>query len=238
MTTNVTDLVEKTIACDSRWSIDSPLFVIYIDDTGFDKIVTYDTYAFMFAGNGRKIQEWKDWILSAPSGAASSAPDESGIALCIVNTSNWGIEFERGQDIEVPGEARFAGSGSMHAHTCWKSNRNARLAVDSAKLMDVFSGGEVKYLDSYRNTNVNNSVTVSDVEALISKKGMVMYKTTKPNAPVAIDVAAANDPSVKTVLDQISTGASTVNAPCDSMHNTWSDSDKNKLRQTLTKIFG
>jgi hypothetical protein len=40
------------MACDSRWSIQNHNFILYIDDTGFEKIIPHNGIAFMFAGNG------------------------------------------------------------------------------------------------------------------------------------------------------------------------------------------
>ena len=72
MTTNVFDGPVGLVATDSRWSIQRGRWLIYLDDTNFDKIELTDAAAFMFAGSAVLIEKWKLWIRSNP-------PDASGM---------------------------------------------------------------------------------------------------------------------------------------------------------------
>ena len=70
------------LATDSRWSQQQGRWLVYVDDTAFQKIeVSHDT-AFMFAGRGIAIQRWKDWIREG--GPEASIPEFDGLCLCAV----------------------------------------------------------------------------------------------------------------------------------------------------------
>lgn len=233
MTTNVTDLVSEQVASDSRWSFPEVNFVLYVDDTGFDKIVLHGNYAWMFAGSGRLIQEWKDWLASNPTSSAGR-PGVNGVAFCIVDlvkkvVNHWG------QDI-VLSQAMFAGSGALPAHMCWSRNRDPLKAVESAKSQDIYSGGIVKFLKFLcKSNNLVNTETIFDVSTACLQRGTVMYHSQKPATPVA--VAAANDPEVKALVQKIQTGTATASAPCDAMYNNWPAAEVERLDKSLDEIL-
>jgi hypothetical protein len=133
--------------------------------------------------------------------------------------------------------ARFAGTGSFHAHECWRINGDAKKAVNSAKQVDWFSGGSVAFVDfSSGQDNLKNSTTISDVQQFLLDRGMVMYKTNKAQTMPVKD-AAANDDEVKKVADAIANGEIIASAPCDAMYNSWSDDDIEKLSSVLDEIY-
>lgn len=240
MTTNVTDLKAGKMACESRWSVSKPDFVLYIDNTGFDKIVLHGRSALMFAGNGRLIQEWKDWLHSKPANSKGHPP-VNGVAVCIANMTSSVVMFDRGQDIKRPSEeapvALFAGSGAYHAHTCWTVNADALKAVESAKNVDLFSGGDVKHvIFACGSHNVGNTATIDDVHQMLVMKGTVMYhKNPKVGSPVL--EAAANDKELQKVVDAITSGALSADAPCDSMYSAWSAQEVRALETALDIVL-
>lgn len=236
MTTNVFDISQGILASDSRWSIPRDFGIIYVDDTGFDKMELALGHAFIFAGNGAVIQSWKNWIRDP--NRPYQEPDVNGIALCIVNVTTVEISFEYGQDIALE-EARFAGTGSYHAHLCWSSNKCARRAVESAKGEDKLTGGEIKFIELRTGShNLTNQGSIDSVAQDIVDRGWVMYNNGKNSrTSIKIDEAAANDTRVADLIKDIATGSVTATAPCDSMYNKWSDADKQRLRGTLDAIF-
>lgn len=244
MTTNVTDLNAAQMACDSRWSVLHPEFILYIDDTGFDKIVNVRDHAYMFAGNGKLIHLWKEWLASGTRGAAGRPPVKSdgvAIAVCIVNMPSSIVTLDVGQDIKHPDnlapKAFFAGSGAIHAHTCWNVNGDAMRAVETAKTTDICSGGEVKYLEfSTGANNVTNASSIDDVHNMLVTRGWVMHHN-KPGQAVSAPVAAANDAEVKKVLTQIASGTLSASAPCDAMYRDWTPEELEALDRALDKAL-
>ncbi|MNF77477.1 hypothetical protein D3C84_596250 [compost metagenome] len=155
MTTTVYDKTKKLLTSDSRWSYNEDFGVLYVDDIGFDKIEKAigqhaEGYVFLFAGNSGVIQLWKTFIRSSPKPGAP-IPTCHGIAILAVHAETGEVVLDYGPGIRLPNAAqptiRFAGTGSVHAAQCWHSNGCARKAVDSAKDLDPFSGGEVKFFE-------------------------------------------------------------------------------------------
>ncbi len=255
MTTNVTDLSARQMASDSRWSIvvpeplpgldHKPDFVIFIDDARFDKIVRHRGTAYMFAGNGRMIQAWKDWLASAPGSAVSRPPPytaEGGIAICMVEMATAVVKFDKGQKIKDPDKsspkALFAGSGARHAHGHWKVNRDALKAVEAAIAVDIFSGGAVKYVRFADGShNLDEAETINDVTQRLAKKGIVMYQGHGNKAGISVEQAATGDPAVREVLDRIASGKLVAGAPFESMYEPWSEEDVRRLDAALNEAL-
>lgn len=238
MTTNVIDLKNGASATDSRWSYQSSEFIIFIDDVGFEKIVTVNGYAFTFAGNGDLIQSWKTWI---KNGRRDFPPVETltdrqrSIVVSIVNMKTRHVDLDWGVAIKLP-EARFAGSGAIQASVCWNQNCDAVKAVNSAMAVDKFSGGTVKYLDfESGSNNLSETATIADVGRLLGTKGNVMY--TNKSKLIPVKEAAVLDANVAAAVEQLSTGAHVPTAPCDAMYSSWSEKDKKKMQSVLKKIF-
>lgn len=238
MTTNVFDINARHMATDSRWSVDSAKFVIYVDDTGFDKICTAKGHAFMFAGNGKLIELWKDWIAKNPSSTPKPPlkQDDAAVSMCIANIETALIRFEYRQDISLP-FARFTGSGAKFAHDCWQVNNDAQLAVDSAKKQDWFSGGTVTYFDfDSGQHNLLNSTTLKNVQTQLLE-GFVMYKNNY-GQPIPAREATDNDSEVQSIFEKIAQGEMSANAPCEAMYSSWTDNEIKELHAVLDDIFG
>ncbi len=239
MTTNIYDACARKLASDSRWSINRPNFVIFVDDTGFDKIFTKNNFAMMFAGNGMLIQIWKNW-LSVDNPDLSRIPSvqmgTEAVVLCMVNMNDASILFEYGQQICLK-DVRFAGSGSEHAHACWSQNRDPCLAIESAKKVDLLTGGEVKFFDFMNSKdNLQNIITIDDVHQKLKNRGRVMYKL-NPSKTFSVQDAANSDLDVKALLSDVTAGKISAGAPCDSMHNQWSKEKINELHSVLHEMF-
>lgn len=239
MTTNVLDINSGMLASDSRWSFDMPTFVAFVDDTGFDKIVVHKHLGFMFAGNSLLIQAWKSWLAANPA-AEDVLPevesDEGSIALSITDLERRTVLFEHGQNIQHP-LARFAGTGARHAFLCWNANGCATTAVESAKIVDSYSGGQVKFLRCLdKQHNLDSSASVESIGRGFLEKGMIMYKGSAGGV-IPVKDAAANDPAVAKLRQEIVAGKAVASAPCDAMFNPWAASEKSKLARVLSRAL-
>lgn len=239
MTTNVLDVNSGVLASDSRWSIETPSFLAFVDDTGFDKIAIYRHLGFMFAGSSRLIQGWKDWIVASPSSGDVLPDVESegeAIALSITDLERRIVMFEHGQDIQHP-VARFAGTGARHAFMCWSANNCAKTAVESAKIMDCYSGGEVKFLHCVSlQHNLSDCASFKTVGTKFLEKGMIMYKAHAAGV-IPFKDAAANDPAVERLRQEIASGKAVASAPCDAMYNSWTAAEKSRLGRVLNQAL-
>nr|WP_294864393.1 hypothetical protein [uncultured Pseudogulbenkiania sp.] len=240
MTTNVFDKSAVTVATDSRWSFRIQGHAIcYVDDTGFDKIFVDKSsdFAASFAGNAGLIESWKEWLDTDMS--TQSPPvfaNGVSISVCIVDKNGDPLFYEN-QDIHHLDGSLFAGSGSLHAYECWKQNKSATKAVESAKILDCYSGGSVVSVDFPNGKhNVVNNATLKDVSASFLQKGFVMYLNNNATQPVEFKTAAANDPLLQQAAKDLSAGNVQVSAPYDSMYQDWSDDSKAALGEALKKL--
>lgn len=240
MTTNVNDLTASKLATDSRWSTHIPGHAIcYIDDTGFDKIFVDKNlkFASSFAGNSKLISEWKDWLATDMSTNPPLVYDEDvSVSICIMDCSGK-LLFQARQDIEHQEDGSlFAGSGALHAYECWKANKSAEVAVLSAQKVDPFSGGSVVSVDFVNcNHNVQNTLSLRDLNAIFIKKGYVMYLNST-GSTVEFQTAAANDPKLQELAKNLSAGTAQLTAPHDSMYQDWTEQQKLDLSNALRTI--
>lgn len=245
MTTNVYDKTAGTLASDSRWSFrlieDGPIRItaalLYVDDTGFEKIELQPDYSYIFAGPSDLIDRWKKWINSPTRNVERPPGVANDFALCIVETKTGSIMYEHGQRVKDD-EYRFAGTGAIPAHTCWISNKCAKKAVESAKANDIFSGGDVKYLELRSQAhNLNQEGTYESINKLTLQKGMVMYLS-GTKAPIPVEEAAAKDPRIKELVGKIAKGDVAAEAPCGLDTIVWTEGDVQRLNSALGKMYG
>ena len=221
-------------ATDSRWSLSLGHAVLYIDDTSFEKIAHDGKLVFIFAGNSARIRDWKAWIAN-PQSTVSVRPPVDDIAICIIELASATVVFEHDQHIMVD-DGRFAGTGAWPAYTCWNVNRDALKAVESAKLADRFSGGNVKFFNlSTGEKNLNEPDDFDSIKNELLTRGMVMYFQNPAHVPVK--EAAANDKVVDVALDQIAKGQQSLTAPCPAAANQWTEDEKSRLDSVLERYY-
>ncbi|HBP50082.1 hypothetical protein [Pseudomonas sp.] len=242
MTTNVYDKGALKVGTDSRWSFNTDYAVFYVDDSGFEKIVDTSTAVFLFAGDSQVINAWKNFLFDE---AIKEDPGLTGIAMLMVDKADGSVVFEHGQDIQLSNTigdvehmvASFAGSGARHAAGCWRSNNCAVKSVDTAKLMDAYSGGETKYFELATQTgNLTQDVGLKGLNVAFMERGMVMYLNSGLN-PVSIKDAAVTDGRVKDVVSQVAQGALALSAPCDAQYMQPTAADNERLRSALGRIM-
>lgn len=235
------------MAADSRWSIERGDWLYYLDDTGYNKIERRHGKALMFAGYGGKIQEWKNWIRSNPT-SSLNMPGFRGMSVCMVDESSRTVDFDEQQDI-VANNVYCAGSGARSAYNCWLTNKCSKRAVETAKLKDYYSGGDVKFIDfTTSETNLTDDsmtpLTIEMVSEAILQRGIFMNINTNsgiPNLPNQhASSSAANDEAAvrEEIRGLVASGDLSANAPCDGMHNDWTAANKDKFTQALGKMFG
>lgn len=237
MTTNVFDEAKGLMATDSRWSIKQGKYIVYLDDTGCEKILLMHNRAIMFAGNGGRIQQWKDWLLSEPKDD-SLQPKEEGLCICIADLTTGKMKRSFKQTV-VDNKGYFAGTGTTYAVPCWVQNGDAKRSVDTAKIADDFSGGEVKYFNfSSRKHNIisGNNVTIQMVDNAILTRGLVM--TTNDKQSVSFATEAMRDADLAKMRAKIAAGDLSASAPSDGMYDQWSQEEKNSLKESLGEMFG
>ena len=135
----------------------------------------------------------------------------------------------------------FAGSGKTHAVHCFVSNKDARRAVETAKQMDHCSGGEVKFFDfesKDHNLYPQNEININQVDSMIAERGQVMTLNTNSTIPFPLKAVSANDSEIAAIKEEIRAGKLSADAPCDGMHQKWSDQEKAELKSAFSRVFG
>jgi|GEM_PF-2340317 len=249
MTTNIVDIESGQATSDSRWSMSGEShafpgenFIIFIDNTGCEKIFRYKDTVFSFAGHGGLIQKWKKYLLGRCGDEPQYEQEVQGhflrIDLCITHIKK-GTVHRLPQDPAYYGlRTHFLGTGAIHARECWSVHKCPRLAVESAKKKDAYSGGIVKYL-VFKNdeSNICDSQTVDVVSQKLTTEGCVMY-TNDPAGPcIPVQQAAERDPAVRAAVQSLQSGAAVAMAPCPGMYGRWSDEDKAELRRILDEVY-
>lgn len=242
MTTNVFDGASVVVATDSRWSYRYGNYLIYLDDTGFEKIEVVENAAFMFAGRGDRVQEWKHWLRTNPTSPEHQPTETKGMSVCVVSKMTGTVIMSVG-DYHVHEVSHFAGSGRDHARGCWIKNRDALKCVETAKSKDIYSGGEVKYFsvrDSKHNLYPSAPVTIQMVNNALHTRGLVMSinDTTATPSAVPFKMAAANDTGLEEFGKKIANGEISPSAPFDGMDRDWTATEKKGFDDALASVFG
>lgn len=238
MTTNVCDVSVGMLTSDSRWSRETGEWIIYVDDTGYDKIVFDAKLAFLFAGDMVNIDAWKQWVVNGRTGPMPlSYLQRMSVIQVDINTGK--VIFQSHQFLNssfgVSVKALYAGTGAPSAKKCWDTNKCAATAVESAKLDDMLSGGTVVYLNrKTKGTNVTNGKSASDVIQQAKEKGMIMHKTSG-QAPVPVKVAAndVSNPAAQAVANLVLSGGVSFSAPFPEIDAPWSEEKVKEFEAAL-----
>lgn len=247
MTTNVRDSASGILATDSRWtwslSVEGQTVNRFLDDTGYEKIITTGANAFMFAGNARVIDRWKINVRLATSGSPITPWDQlpiDGIAISIVDMPSGRVRFEEGHDIRGNnGQVSFAGSGSYAAAQCWFSNKCALTAVESAKAADQHTGGVVKFQNIRTGeSNLLDNKSLDELINLFTGKGAAMLTNSTNVTPITVNSAyAANDDALVQAMKEAYAKGNGPTAPCDAVFKVWTPDEKQKLVSVMEDIF-
>ncbi len=189
MTTNIFEVNSKTIACDSRWSVDNDEsdFILYSDKTGFKKLISFNDNSIVFAGYLKSVNNWILWFLGGFK--STEIPSADGVSLSIINARGE-IKYttESVKILEIKDfVAAFSGSGSDFAIPKWDRNirtrRNSNVSelMDFAVLNDIYTGGELTIKKIEEVTQKDHSCTPCDFEEfnrVFLETGYVFMKNT------------------------------------------------------------
>ncbi len=258
MTTLLCDYVNSIVTADTRWSIGgnpaSPLilsdqkrYLIYCDDTGFDKLTPYqDTFVLMTAGSSEYIAKWKEWWLVSRD-MASTPPvcDENGIpqvALAIVDLVDSTTLFDFGlghalycQDEQIV-KAFSAGSGGEFAAAALFECGCAKTSIQIAALSDYCTSPEVKFVCNTTKQN-NLSPTIYDIniinQAIVSRGFIMELNQAAVNKPVKL----SEHPLFNEVVAQLESGKTVPSAPAPRLHSAeWTAETESKLAKAMEVV--
>jgi hypothetical protein len=240
MTTNVFDGNKAVMATDSRWSWRWGNYLLYLDDTGSEKIVLVERAAVMFAGKGNLIQAWKDFLWSKPTSWNDAPKELKGLSVCVVSVDTKSVLHAVG-DYHAVGNSGFAGTGRNFARTCWTQNGDACKSVRTAIAADHYSGGPVNYFDIGNNKHnlvYQAKITIDMVNAALSTRGQVMSINDSNFGPVPFAKAASADAGLKEFGDRVASGQVSPEAPFDGMTREWTKEETDGFQAALTQVFG
>ncbi|EEM1820497.1 hypothetical protein GKA92_20345 [Salmonella enterica subsp. enterica] len=187
VTTTAYDRVNKVVACDSRWSCDlTPHgyegFLLYVDNTGFGKLLQNESFVIVLAGNGMLIERWKSWFksdISRPSPDVESGEDFLQVA--IINKDRNELTFSSGEHLPLSEccelKALFSGSGRKYAAHGWRETQCAKKAISAAIAADCYTGGEVRFVEFSHNgqLHIEDTVnTIKEVNQILLERGLIM----------------------------------------------------------------
>lgn len=246
MTTNVICRPFKLLASDSRWSTpmpEHPGFVAFVDESGFDKITLRPTHALVFAGDGELIAGWKEWFskptmdfanLPRTSRSLSGGTAEESMVVSLVRRSTAEVSFTVGRFVAHGEDARFTGSGAEFAKDCYAVNKCGKTSIDSARVRDVFTGGDVKFVELETGSN-NLSMTQATFPELlnaINQRGFVMDTKTNTVTPINEWRATHLD------ADRAASAGSltSISAPTGMPVRSWSEQEQGEFVKALQAV--
>lgn len=185
MTTNIHDKNKCVISSDSRWSVDlDNSCLLFVDDADFEKMVVTKDFAIITAGSSKLIDDWKKWAktdISAdrpPVELTKANGETMYISICLILKPSIVLYDSHIGTIVTP-HARFSGSGREAANMCWTQNRCALQAIETAKTVDYYTGGSVKFanLDSNTTNLGSDLVTYDELHSMMLGRGLIMDKS-------------------------------------------------------------
>jgi hypothetical protein len=246
MTTNVLDCVNGVLSTDSRWSSDNGDWLAYVDDTQYDKIAFTGRAGFLFAGDMPPIDEWKQYVAGGMKKNARPVRRAwvpgSRISIIQVELATGRIVFKSHNfpttSFGASVRALFAGTGALHAKTCWDEKKCAKTAIKSAAEEDMRSGGSVIYLDrKTRENNAANTATAESVREQLKDRGFIMNVADK-NTKVSLKDAAndVSNPAAQAFAKAVMSGAAPLNAPFPGMDEPWAEEKYAELDVALSEF--
>ncbi len=240
MTTNAIDKLKKIIASDSRWSISAGDEILYVDDTGFDKIANRPVGCIICAGDAKLIEMWRLWFLSPVINTANFPPFDRmdanspvGITISYIQKPDGRILFSRGVYAIFGEDAMFSGSGAVIAMECYGKNRCAKTSIETAAAIDPATGGETKFveLETNRHNLSSQPVALADVQTQLGLRGIVMNTLTKKVTPIKDYMADQNG-----VMRAVLKGEMSLSAPTGQPYRPWTDAEKAEFKKVMDGV--
>lgn len=255
MTTTVCDLVNKIVTADTRWSCgsqgelklsDGKYYLVYCDDTGFDKISVVGKTALVTAGNGALIAAWKEWWSGSAEYQNRPETEFNGqnvVNLAILDLEKNEVIFDAGQKQALfctqtnKIQAFTSGSGGSHAASHLLREGCAKKAVGYAAQYDYCTGNIVSYA-CYKTDQNNLNVQVNDYNVIvdgITKRGFMM--ALDMNKPSDTGCEIAKHPLADEVKALFTTGKAVASAPVPGLGNyKWTEETESKFENAMKRV--
>lgn len=207
MTTSIYDIYNKAVASDTRWSFEIELsdgnkYLVYSDDTGFEKITQKGGYAIIFAGYGPLIGDWKKWFddgmdfQKAPPLSVQLLDKQQMVFFIIVDmyknepiysvASQKKVLLDESETIRCytnPHGRKIVyvsiGSGSEFAATEWNRSRCHQNAITYASGQDYFTSNICRQidLDSEKQNFETDSTQYKTIHNALFRRGFMINRS-------------------------------------------------------------
>lgn len=254
MTTTAYDCDNNLVASDTRWSAELDLFdghyILYVDDTGFNKIAHRLGGAIFCAGDGPTIEQLKLWWLAEPF-APDNIPDlvhENKFKVSVMVVSSEGERlFDAGPKQALVNQennnhihAVFSGSGGAFAGHTFMQCGCVKTAVTVAKSFDPFSGGDVKFCNiSTGESNLDDeTMDYNSIMNAMKKRGILMKFTGiyAANAENVQAIKLSEHPQFSAVSAELQAGKIRAYAPMGGKEIDWNAERINRLKAAARKV--
>ncbi|EJL6267967.1 hypothetical protein NMR31_003292 [Vibrio cholerae] len=252
MTTTIYDKLNKQVASDTRWSVrvtlsDEQQYLVYVDTCCFEKIADKKNTTLVLAGNGKLIAQWKDWWYNSMDMAQLPPTDVNGkneVNLMIIDKINNDVLFDAGQKKAIfctessSVLSVFAGSGDIHAASCWHMNRCVQTAIITASNKDYYTSHIVKYVD-FTTGKSNLGAPNCNYDSIVTEmldKGFIM-KMTASTAANDVGTPLNQHQIHQEVKDLLLHGKAVASAPVPGISEfKWNEANKQKLGVAIDKV--
>ncbi|MFM5169652.1 hypothetical protein ACEUAX_21880 [Aeromonas veronii] len=255
MTTTVCDLVNKIITADTRWSCgsqgelvlsDGRQYLVYCDDTGFDKISVVGKTALVTAGDGRLIAAWKQWWAGdadPQNRPATHIDGKNAVNITIIDLENNQVIFDAGlkqvlfciRTNQI--KAFTAGSGASHAASDLLINGCAKQAIGYASRHDYCTGDSVSFA-CYRTKQNNLNSSINDYDVIvdgITTRGYVM--ALRIDKPSDKGCEISQHPLSTEIKALFSTGKAVASAPVPGVGSfQWTEETDAKFESAMQQV--
>ncbi len=167
------------------------------------------------------------WSFQLREGHFSHGSDRNVIP-CVDNTG-----YDKKSAIPTPD---LRGQDQNPLMNVGKSTGMPRRSIVSACALDVYSGGEVKFLQGRETLrhNLQTDTPFSAINALFLTQGMVIYMNqNQGQTAIPIGQAAQQDPRIKDLVERVKVGAVSATAPSGFDPVVWTPADHARLDQAL-----
>lgn len=253
MTTTAYDCDKNVVSSDTRWSADLNLmdgnYILFVDDTGFNKIACRLGGAIFCAGDGLIIEQLKTWWMAEPFDpeALPNLKHNGKYKVSVVVASSDGdIIFDAGHkqflmDPETKHiHALFTGSGSGFAGNTFQQCGCVKSAVTVAKVFDPYSGGDVKYCNiSTGESNLQDeTMSYNSIMESMKERGTLMKFTGiyAANSESVQTIALKDHPQHSEIVSKIQSGSVRAYAPMGGSEIDWNDDRIQRLKEAARKV--
>ncbi|WP_112197787.1 hypothetical protein [Rahnella sp. NRRL B-41462] len=253
MTTTAYDCLNKIVASDTRWSADVDLIdgmhILYVDDTGFNKICNRRGGALICAGDGLTIQNLKQWWTAEPfdPDAIPELKMQSKYLVSIMMISAEGERlFDAGPKHVVYDTEKdslisvFSGSGGAYAASAFMKCGCPKSSVEVAKFSDPKSGGEVKFLElDTQNHNLNDeNLDYDTIMNAMTERGILMkFKGVyAANSENVTSIPLREHAQADDIIQALKSGSIQAYAPTGGSAIEWTEERTNKLKEAARRV--